>query len=207
MKRYKQTEMNLIINAIRDDKVLSVPTDTVYGICARVNSSQAFRNLVVAKNRPSSKNFPVMCSDVEQIKKIAIVDEVAEKLIKAFMPGPITLVLQKKRDAFSHINNGGDRETDEVAVRMAPSKFLQDVIHGVGSPLFMTSANRSGEEVCKSLDDIERMCPKLDGMVEGEVSFGKASTIVDCTGDDVIIQREGPITKEQIINVVNTGTY
>lgn len=203
MKRYKQNEIELIIKVIKQDGVISVPTDTVYGICARVNSSKAFNKLVKVKNRPSNKNFPVMCSDIEQIKSIAVVDEKAEKLIKAFMPGPITLVLKKRIDAFSHINNGGGRETDELAVRMAPSSFLKQLIQGINSPLFMTSANKSGEDVCKSLDDIEKMCPDLDGMVEGDISFGEASTIVDCTGNKIVIQREGPISISQVMELLN----
>lgn len=202
MKRYKQNEINLIINAICDNKVLSVPTDTVYGICARVHSPEAFNKLVKVKNRPSNKSFPVMCSNIEQIKSIAIVDDKAEKLIRAFMPGPITLVLRKKPDVFTYINNSGTRETDELAIRMAPSALLKQVIDGVGSPLFMTSANQSGQEICRSLDDIERCCPDLDGMIEGEVSFGEASTIVDCTGDTIKIQRNGPISEEEIMQVL-----
>lgn len=202
MKRYKQSEIELIIKILKEDGVLSVPTDTVYGICARVNSPTAFHKLVEVKNRPANKKFPVMCSNIEQIKNIGIVDQKVEKLIHAFMPGPITLVLRKKIDSVLAINNGGKRETNEIAVRMAPSLFLKDIIDGVGSPLFMTSANKSGEKICMNLDDIEEMCPALDGMVEGEVSFGKASTIVDCTGSEIIIQREGPISEEQIVNIL-----
>ena len=202
MKRYKQSDVGIVINILKNDGVVSVPTDTVYGICARVHSSKAFNKLVEVKNRPSNKNFPVMCSDIEQIKSIGIVDEKTEKLIHAFMPGPITLVLRKKTEAFGYINNGGLRESDEIAVRMAPSSFLKEVIAGVGSPLFMTSANKSGMDVCKSLDDIERLCPDLDGMVEGDVSFGAASTIVDCTGEEIKIQRDGPISKEQVMEVI-----
>ena len=119
------------------------------------------------------------------------------------MPGPITLVLRKKNDTFLTINNGGERETNEIAVRMATSTFLKEVIIGVGCPLFMTSANKSGMDVCKSLDDIEKMCPTLDGMVEGDVSFGEASTIVDCTDDNIVIQRPGPISEEQVMEALN----
>ena len=144
-----------------------------------------------------------MCSDLEQIKSISIVDKKVKKLINAFMPGPITLVLRKKNDTFLTINNGGERETNEIAVRMATSTFLKEVIIGVGCPLFMTSANKSGIDVCKSLDDIEKMCPTLDGMVEGDVSFGEASTIVDCTDDNIVIQRPGPISEEQVMEALN----
>ena len=202
MKRYKQREIEEVANVLKNDGVISVPTDTVYGICARINSSKAYLKLVSVKNRPSTKSFPVMCSDIEQIKSIAIVNENALKLIKAFMPGPITLVLNKRSDVLSYINNAGARETDELAIRMAPTPFLKELIKEVGSPLFLSSANKSGMDVCRSLDEIEEECPTLDGMVIGDVSFGEASTIVDLTHDDIKIQRQGPISEEKIIDVL-----
>ncbi len=199
MKRYKQSDIKEIANVLKEDGVVSVPTDTLYGICARINSSKAYDRLVNIKNRPSNKSFPVVCSDIEQIKSIAIVDERSEKLMKAFMPGPITIILNKRPEAFSYINNAGLRETNELAVRMAPSEFLEALIREVGSPLFLTSANKSGENPCKNLEEIEKMCPTLDGIVEGDVVFGQASTIIDCTSKDIKIQRQGPISEEQIM--------
>ena len=202
MKRYKQSEIEEVATVLKNDGVISVPTDTVYGICARINSSKAYLKLVSVKNRPSTKSFPVMCSDIDQIKNIAIIDEKALKLIKAFMPGPITLVLNKRPDVLSYINNAGTRETDELAIRMAPTPFLKELIKKVGSPLFLSSANKSGKDVCRSLDEIEKECPTLDGMVMGDLSFGEASTIVDLTGNDIKIQRQGPIKEEEIMKVL-----
>lgn len=118
------------------------------------------------------------------------------------MPGPITLVLNKKSDAISYINNRGESVTDELAVRMAPTKILEELITKVDSPLFLTSANKSGEPICNSLEEIEKTCPALDGMLEGEPSLKEASTIVDCTKDNIVIQRSGPISIEQIEEVL-----
>ena len=67
----------------------------------------------------------------------------------------------------------------------------------------MTSANQSGEPVCKNLDEIEKSCPTIDGMLDGNVSFGQASTIVDCSTDSIKILREGPISLETIIETLN----
>lgn len=204
MKRYKQSETDELADILKHDGVISVPTDTVYGVCVQINSKDAFDKLVRIKKRPDTKSFPVMCADVEQIKSIAVVDEKVEKLINAFMPGPITLVLNKKPEAFSYINNAGLRETDELAVRMAPTKILKELISKVERPIFMTSANHSGNEVCNSLEEIEKEFPDLDGILEGDVSFGEASTIVDCTRDDIRIQRQGPISEEQIMEVLKS---
>ena len=203
MKRYSQNEIDELANILKKDGVISVPTDTVYGICARINSKPAFDKLVDIKNRPTNKSFPVMCLDEEQIKSIAIVNQNAEKLIRAFMPGPITLVLNKKPEAFSYINNAGERISDELAVRIAPSSTLEELLQKTGSPIFLTSANISSGSTCNTLDEIENLFPNLDGILEGEISFGQASTIVDCTAKEIKIQRPGPISLEEIMEVLN----
>ena len=198
MKRYKQTEIDELAKILKNDGVISVPTDTVYGVCASINSKKAYEKLKSIKNRPSTKPFPIMCADEEQIERIAIVDERAKKLIQAFMPGPITLVLKKKVNMPSYISN----DKDTIAIRMATSKAIKELIIKTGSPIFMSSANQSGEKTCTSLDEIEKACPLLDGMLEGSVTFGKGSTILDCSSEDIKILRQGPILKEQIDKVL-----
>ncbi len=198
MKRFAKNEINELADILKKDGVISVPTDTVYGICSRMSSIKAHNNLMVAKNRPTNKLFPIMCADEEQIKSIAIIDEKIEKMIRNFMPGPITLILKKRPELPEYINNG----SSTIAVRMASSKTLEDLIRKTGSPLFMTSANQSGSPVCTNLDEIEKSCPTLDGMLEGNVSFCKGSTIVDCVSKPIKIIREGPISLDQIQRVI-----
>lgn len=198
IKRYKQTDIDKLSDILKKDGVISVPTDTVFGVCARINSEKAHNKLVAVKNRPKEKAFPVMCADIEQIKSVAIVDETVEKLIKAFMPGPLTVILKKSKELPDYITNG----KNTIAVRMATSEVLIEIIEKVGSPLFMTSANRSGEPTCNNLDEIEIACPLLDGMLEGEVLFSKGSTIVDCSSNEIKILRAGPISLEKILDVL-----
>lgn len=198
IKRYKQNETDTLAKILKNDGVISVPTDTVYGVCARINSKKAHDNLVKTKNRPITKPFPVMCADEEQIKSIAIVNEKAEKLIKEFMPGPITLILEKRPKVPEYVNNG----KTTIAVRMATSEAIKELIIKTGCPIFMSSANQSGEPTCTNLDEIENECPNLEGMMEGTVKFGKGSTIIDCVSKELKILREGPITIEQIREVL-----
>ena len=143
-----------------------------------------------------------MCNNISQIKEIAVVNENAEKIIKHFMPGPITIILLKKSEVENTINNAGLRETNEVAFRLAPSQFLTDLIKEVGVPIFMTSANISNEPVCVSPDEIEEKLQGLDGIVEGDTFYNKSSTMVDCTSTTIKIQREGPISLEDILEVL-----
>lgn len=194
MQRFKQNEIDKLAEILKKDGVVSIPTDTVYGICASINSKMAYDNLIKIKNRPINKPFPIMCADLNQIKSIAVVDEKAEKLINKFMPGPITLILNKKEGLPEYISNG--KQT--IGIRMATSKAIKNLILKVGCPIFLSSANISGEPTCKNLDEIEKVCPNLDGMMEGEVKFGIPSTIVDCTGKGFVILRSGPISLKDI---------
>lgn len=200
IKRYKENEIEELAQILKNDGVISVPTDTVYGICARINSVKAYNNLVAIKNRPNTKLFPIMCADKEQIERIAIIDEKTRKLIKILMPGPITLILNKRSEISDYINNG----STTIAVRMATSKVLEELIQKIGSPIFMTSANKSGESVCTTLEEIEEKCPTLDGMLEGKVSFNQASTILDCTSNKIRIIRNGPISLERILEIIGS---
>ena len=197
IKRYSCNEINEVICVLENDGVVSVPTDTVFGLCARISSSIAYDKLVKVKNRPLEKSFPIMCANVEQILSVAVPTDVSRKLIDSFMPGPITLVLKKKNGVADYITNG----KDTIAIRMATSKVLEDILLSVG-PVFMTSANQSGEPACTNLDEIEDCCPLIDGMLEGDVVFSCSSTIVDCT-NGVKILRAGPISLDDINNVIS----
>lgn len=194
MKEYQQTEIDELAVILKSDGVIAVPTDTIYGLCSRMNSEKARENLIKTKNRPENKAFPIMCNSIEQIKSVARVDERTKKIIEAFMPGPITVLLEKRKEIPEYVNNG----LRLIAIRMATSKTLEELIKKVGSPIFMTSANLSGEPVCKTISEIENVFPNIDGILEGEVSYGQASTIVDCTSDEIKIIREGPISLEEI---------
>lgn len=198
IKRYNQNEIEQLAQILKSGGVISVPTDTVFGICAKIDSKPAYDKLIEIKNRPKDKSFPIMCANIEQIKEVAIVDEKAQKLIKEFMPGPITLVLKKKDKLPQYVTNG----KDTIAIRMATSKELENLITKVGCPIFMTSANQSGKPECRSLDEIEKACYGLDGMMEGTVKYSKGSTIVDCTSEEIRILRQGPISLEQIKKII-----
>ena len=194
VKRFKQNEIDELASILKNDGIIAVPTDTVYGLCARIDSEKAYNKLVETKNRPTNKLFPIMCANKEQIKSIAKLNNTAEKLIDCFMPGPITLILEKRIQLPNSIN----KKYTSIAVRMATSKSLEKLIEEVGSPVFMTSANISGEPTCESLEEIEEKFPSLDGILEENSPKGKASTIVDCTTERIKILREGPISLKQI---------
>ena len=197
MKRWKQDETDEMAEVLRHDGVISVVTDTVYGVCARSSSPAAEKKLRIVKNRPETKSFPLMCADLEQLRTVAQTDERSERVIGRLMPGPLTVILPKREGIPDYVSGG----KDTLALRLAGSESLADLIRRTGCPIFLTSANQSGQPECRTLDEIERNCPLLDGMMEGVPSFGQASTIVDLTKEEPVILRQGPVDLETISEV------
>ena len=199
VKIYNENEIDELVDILKNDGVISVPTDTVYGLCGKIDSKKAYEKLLDIKERPINKAFPIMCADEKQVRKIGIVDKNVEKLISEFMPGPITLILERNENLDDYITNG----KNTIAVRIATTKALVEIIRKVGTPIFMTSANKSGEPECKNIAEIEKLSPLLDGILYGKYSFGKASTIVDCRFGEIKIIRKGPISEKEIRDILS----
>ena len=199
LKIYNENEIDELVYILKNDGVISVPTDTVYGLCGKIDSKKAYEKLLDIKERPINKAFPIMCADEKQVRKIGIVDKNIEKLISEFMPGPITLILERNENLDDYITNG----KNTIAVRIATTKALVKLIRKVGTPIFMTSANKSGEPECKNIAEIEKLSPLLDGILYGKYSFGKASTIVDCRFGEIKIIRKGPISEKEIRDILS----
>ena len=199
VKIYNENEIDELVYILKNDGVISVPTDTVYGLCGKIDSKKAYEKLLDIKERPINKAFPIMCADEKQVRKIGLVDKNVEKLISEFMPGPITLILERNENLDDYITNG----KNTIAVRIATTKALVELIRKVGTPIFMTSANKSGEPECKNIAEIEKLSPLLDGILYGKYSFGKASTIVDCRFGEIKIIRKGPISEKEIRDILS----
>ena len=177
--KVNKNDISILVELLKEDKVIAYPTDTVYGVCARYDHKEAFDALVNCKHRPSNKAFPLMVSDLNMMKEIGYVSEKMEKVVKAYMPGPITVIL-KKKDVIAPWMNAGQ---DTIAVRMACDASLKKVIETLGVPIYMTSANLSGEPVLESADEIlEKM--DVAAVVDEAPLRDVASTIVSIEDAD-----------------------
>jgi L-threonylcarbamoyladenylate synthase len=108
------------------------------------------------------------------------------------------VILEKRKEIPDFVNGG----MPTLAIRMATSDALEKLIRAAGSPLLMTSANRSGEKTCETPDEIELACMGLDGIMNGIPTFHEASTIIDCSKEQVKILRKGPVSEEQVMHVL-----
>lgn len=170
--------------ALANGELVAFPTDTVYGLAA---GHDHVRKLYVAKDRPKEKRIPVLLSDAMNLEASALVTPAARALAAAFWPGPLTLVLVAPR-----------RGT--MAFRVPDHAVARRLIAASGGGLPVTSANRSGQPDARSAEEV---IAQLDGRIAlvldgGRTTGSVASTIVDCTSDQLKVIREGAISLAQI---------
>lgn len=199
-KRIETKNVKLVVKLLKEGKVIAFPTDTVYGLAVIYENEKALEALKKSKGRPDEKPIPTMVSSIEQIKRIAHIDDDAQRLAEAFMPGAFTMILKKKESLPSYLTNG----FNTVGVRMPDDTFVLDVIEQCGKPLLVTSANVSGEETGIYAEQVlAQLDGRIDAIVMGEAAGKVASTIVDVSCDVINILREGPIRKSMIERVLN----
>ncbi|MDP2966184.1 MAG: L-threonylcarbamoyladenylate synthase [Pelolinea sp.] len=183
------------LNVIRSGGVVAVPTDTVYGIACSVGNSNAIHSLFQIKIRGCLKAIPVLIGDINQIDLVAkSLNENARKLAQSFWPGALTLIVAKNKSLPTILTIH-----PTVGVRIPDHGWLRAIILKTG-PLAATSANISGET---SPSTASQVLDQLNGRIEliidgGECKGGISSTVVDCSGEEIKILREGGITPEQI---------
>ena len=178
--------------------VIIFPTDTVYGIGAKIDDSIALEKIYEIKRRPKDKRLAVLCADINDIEKIAVLNDKAKKLIENFMPGALTIILQSKKEFRNEFI------FDTVAVRI-PNHELALRILTINGPMATSSVNLSGNkpmndylEIVKSFSD-EVLYVYPNALESSQVS----STIIDLSKDECTLIREGNIKFSEITNFLN----
>ncbi|HEX9667577.1 MAG TPA: L-threonylcarbamoyladenylate synthase [Thermodesulfobacteriota bacterium] len=181
---------------INNGGVVIYPTETLYGLGANALSEISVRRVFVTKGRPYGKPIPLLVRDIEMFREVAIVTEQASKLIRSFLPGPLTLVLDEK------INFPGliTADTGKVAVRISNHPFVKQLFRYISQPLTSTSANISGGGNLYDIKGIyDAFNSKVDLIIDsGTLHPSKGSTVVDLTKSPPSIIREGEISRELI---------
>lgn len=193
MKKYSQENVQEVIDAFNNHQILAFPTDTVYGVGVKFGNLDDLKRLKNAKNRVETKPIPVMVSNIEQLEQIAKLSNRERKIVASFLPGALTLILSLKEGIDREFTNGNET----IAIRMPEDDFVLAVIEKTG-PLFVTSANQSGNATSLTYEDAYKELPNIDGIVFGTCKALQASTILDCTKDELNVLREGPLSLEEI---------
>ena len=179
---------------LAEGEVVAFPTDTVYGVGVATTRPDRLPALFALKHRPPEKRIPILVADMAQaVAAGGLADEVSRLLSERFWPGALSLVLPTA--------DGGSQ-----AFRAPDHPVALELIRAAG-PLFTSSANRSGEPETLGADDVliafatqqDELAAVVDG---GHVPGGIASTVLDLSVSPARILRAGPVTQEQIAEIV-----
>lgn len=192
--------------ALQNNETVAFPTETVYGIGANALSDEAVAKIFEAKGRPSDNPLIVHIAKQEDLNHLVKeVSDVAKKLMDAFWPGAITLIMPKNDSVPNAVTAG----LSTVAIRMPSHPVAKGLIELSGCPVAAPSANISGRPspTC-GRDVVADLEGRVSVILYGEdAQIGLESTVVDVTGEEPVVLRPGGITLEMIIEAVGSGKY
>lgn len=190
------------VQVLRSGGVVCLPTDTVYGLAAAAASDEAVARIFAVKGRRQNNPLPIFISDASELARVAErVPAAAKRLIEAFWPGALTVVLPKTASFRSLALVGGET----VAVRAPGHDLVLRIVKELGEPATGTSANLSGLPSPSTVYEADaQIGEKVDLMIDGGRSGGLESTIIDMTGDRPKLVRAGAIGVDEIERVLGT---
>lgn len=196
--KYTRDDLEVISQEISKGRLIAFPTDTVYGLAASSNDVGNYQKLIDAKGRPENKPFSLMVGSLKDIEAIAELNDRDRSLIEKFMPGAITFIFKAKPDYFN-----GLPFIHTIGIRMADDPWVQELILKSGAPLWLPSANLSGEPTATNSDMVlEQLNGRIDGVVLGQSGGLESSSVIDLTQDKIVVLREGAITLDMILGEI-----
>jgi L-threonylcarbamoyladenylate synthase len=179
--------------------VIVYPTDTVYGLGADATNRDAVRRVVQAKQRDPEKPMLVMVRDLTMVESMAELTSLARALAEAFLPGPLSLQLEKTQ----HAPEAPIGDGFSIGIRMPKNRFCRSLAEQFDMPITSTSVNRAGEAQPRTLDAmlaaLGDQAKNIDLVIDaGTLPESLPSTLVDARGEKAIILREGALSSETL---------
>ena len=181
-------QLDQICSLLQEGEIMIMPTDTLYGIACDALNTKAIERICRLKGiNPDKTNLSIICSDISMASEYSRFDNKSFQLLRDNTPGPVTFIF-KSASTLPKAFKG--RKT--VGVRIPDNKFCLDLVTRLGHPLLTTSIEYADDDYARNPDLIaEAYDGKVDLMISGEDGSTEPSTIVDCTGPEPEITRQG----------------
>ena len=201
-KIFQQDQIDEAVKLLGAGELVAFPTETVYGLGAIATNEKAVKSVYAAKGRPSDNPLIVTVSDEAMVSDYAKeIPERAQKLMKHFWPGPLTILLFVKPSALPKAVTGG---LDTVAFRCPDDKLTHDLISKLGYPIVGPSANTSTKPSPTTAQHVYHdLNGKIAGIIDGgPTRVGLESTIIDLSVETPVVLRPGEITPQELSEVL-----
>jgi len=188
---------------LRQGGVILYPTDTLYGLGADAFSDEAVDTIYAIKGRDEKKPIHCIVSDIAMAEEYAEVTNDARLLFERLLPGGLTVILRKRKN----VRGGIARSIETIGIRIPHNDFCIQLAGAFGEPFTATSANLAGHEHQRSVEAIlKQLGPNaeiIDLIIDaGELPPSAPSTVVDLSGEEPVILREGAIPSADIWNAI-----
>jgi L-threonylcarbamoyladenylate synthase len=197
-----EASLKKIVKVIDNGGVIAFPTETVYALAADASNFNAVAKIYKLKNRFENKPLPILVGDIYQANRVVEFNKQAQELALRFFPGPLTIVLKSKirGNLASNIN----QDIGTIGIRMPNNISALKILKAVGRPLVGTSANISNQKsAINAAEVIQAFSDRIDLLIDqGTTEIGIPSTIIDLSGAQAKLLREGTITRERIVAIL-----
>jgi tRNA threonylcarbamoyl adenosine modification protein (Sua5/YciO/YrdC/YwlC family) len=175
---------------IRSGGVVALPTDSAYALVCQLDDKNAVEKLRRVRGIDDKHHLTLLCRDLSEISKYARVDNAQYRVLKATMPGPYTVILEATRDVPRRLSHPS-RKT--IGLRVPENVITLALLEELGEPLIGTTLQLPGDEhMLSDPDEVrERLEKQIDLVIDGGAGTLEATTIVDLTGPEPVLVREG----------------
>jgi tRNA threonylcarbamoyl adenosine modification protein (Sua5/YciO/YrdC/YwlC family) len=174
------------VEVMRDGGVIAYPTDTVYGIGCDITQKKAVDRVYAIKRMKPDQPLAFICPDLGDLAKYALVDDRTYRLMRRLTPGPYCFILEASREVPRILQM--KRKT--VGIRVPHNEVALALVRALGNPIVSSTASRDGEAL-NDPADIDEAFPGLDLILDAGFGGLTPSTVLDVTGTDVVVVREG----------------
>lgn len=187
-----QRQIDKIVELLRNGGVIIYPTDTVYGIGCDITKARAVERVARIKGiKPDKAQFSFICSDLSHLSDFARnVNNSTFKLMKSYLPGPYTFILNASNQVPKSIKQ--NRKT--VGIRVPNNNIILEIVRQLGNPILTTSL-KEDDEILEYPTDPELIYEEYSYLVDAVIDGGYGglvpSTIIDCSGDEPVVVRQG----------------
>jgi tRNA threonylcarbamoyl adenosine modification protein (Sua5/YciO/YrdC/YwlC family) len=175
-----------VVEVLRRGGVIVYPTGTVYGLGCDIHQKKAVQRIYQIRQLKKDHPLSFMCPDLSKIARYAHVDDFAYRIMKRLVPGPYTFVLRATREVPKLLV----RKQKTVGIRVPDDTIALALLNELGSPIVSTSAIIDGEAL-NDPDELHARFPHVDAFVDGGWGGIEPSTVIDLTGDEAVVLREG----------------
>ena len=175
------------VDALERGEVIAYPTDAAYGLGCDLENKKAIDRLQQIKGLARSQRLAFMCSDLRHVSKYAIMHDRVFRVLKAFLPGPYTFILEATREVPRVVQS--KRKT--VGVRIPDSPVALALVEMLGRPIISTTAARHGAPPLPDPDEIDEEFPGLSLVLDGGPGGVEPTSVIDLTEPTPVVLREG----------------